>query len=162
MTGTRGYCDNCGKVKAIRRAVPRETKVKSGKPLQRVFIDPTGPYPTSRAPFVGEMPAWGGGAVVDAGAVAVAAAPAVATVTGSGVFPAASAKGAAGPPASAAVAAVSAVATATAMAARFRRIGRRGRRQREAVSPPRLRWTGQLRVTTNPRRRPPHNGGGTR
>ena len=52
-----------GKAKVIRRAVPRETKVKSGRPLQRVFIDPTGPYPSSRAPFVGEEPMWGGGEV---------------------------------------------------------------------------------------------------
>ena len=47
VTGTRGYCDGCGEAKAIRRAVPRETKVKSMGPLQRVFIDLTGPYPPS-------------------------------------------------------------------------------------------------------------------
>ena len=45
VTGTRGYCDGCGEAKAIRRAVPRETKVKSWRPLQRVFINLTGPYP---------------------------------------------------------------------------------------------------------------------
>ena len=95
-----------GKAKAIKHAVPRETKVKSGRPLKRIFIDPTGPYPPSRAPFVGEVPTWGGGAVVDASAVASAAAPAAATVTGSGVFPAASARRAADAPASAAVAAL--------------------------------------------------------
>ena len=44
---TRRYCDGCGGAKAIRRAFPRETKVKSGRPLQRVFIDLTGPYPPS-------------------------------------------------------------------------------------------------------------------
>ena len=47
VTGARGYCDGCGEAKAIRRAVPRETKVKSGRLLQRVFIDFTGPYPPS-------------------------------------------------------------------------------------------------------------------
>ena len=143
VTDTRGYCDRCGEAKAIRHAVPRKTKAKSGRPLQQVFIDPTGPYPLSRAPFVGKVPTWGGGAVMDATAAAVA--PAAATVTGSGVFPAASprgaegapasaavvastvtgsgvfpagsARGAAGAPASAVVAAASAVATATAAAA---------------------------------------------
>ena len=45
VKGTRGYCDGCGEAEAIRRAVPRENNVKSGKPLQRVFIDLTGPYP---------------------------------------------------------------------------------------------------------------------
>ena len=83
-----------GKVKAIRRAVPTETKVKTGRPLQRVFNDPTGPYPPSLAPFVGGVPTWGGGAVMDASAVASAAAPAAATVTSSGAIPAASARGA--------------------------------------------------------------------
>ena len=67
--------------------------------------------------FVGEVPTWGGGAVEDASAVVSAVAPAAATVTGSGVFPAASARGAAGAPASAAIAAVSAAATATAVVA---------------------------------------------
>ena len=95
--------DGCGKAKAIRRAVPRKTKVRSGRPLQRVFIDPTGPYPPYRAPFVEEVPTWRGGAVVDAAAAAVA--PAAATVTGSGVFPAASTSGAEGAPASTVVAA---------------------------------------------------------
>ena len=47
LAGTRGYCDGCGGAKAIRRAVPRETKVKSERSLQRVFIDLTGPYPPS-------------------------------------------------------------------------------------------------------------------
>ena len=47
VTDTRGYCDGCGEAKAIRRAVPRETTVKSRRPLQRVFIDLTGPYPPS-------------------------------------------------------------------------------------------------------------------
>ena len=42
VTDTRGYCDGCGEAKAIRHAVSRKTKVKSGRPLQRVFIDPTG------------------------------------------------------------------------------------------------------------------------
>ena len=120
MTDTRGYCDGCGKAKAIRRAVPRKTKVKSGRPLQRVFIDPTGPYPPSRAPFVGEVPTWGCGAVMDvvgAEGAPGSAAVAASTVTGSGVFPAASARGAAGAPASAVVVAASAAATATAEAA---------------------------------------------
>ena len=103
VADTGGYWDGCGEAKAIRRAVPRKTKVKSGRPLQRVFIDLTGPYPPSRAPFVGEVPTWGAGAVMDAAAVAVA--PSAATVTGSGVFPAASVRGAEGAPASAAVAA---------------------------------------------------------
>ena len=143
VTDTRGYCDGCGEAKAIRRAVPRKMKVKSGRPLQRVFIDPTGPYPPSRAPFVWDVSTWGSGAVMDA--AAAAAAPTAATVTGNGVFhaastrgaegapasgavaastvtgsevfPAASARGAAGAPASAAVAAASAAATATAAAA---------------------------------------------
>ena len=96
--------DGCGEAKATRRAVSRKTKVRSGRPLQRVFIDPTRPYPPSRASFVGEVPRWGGGAVVDAAVAAVV--PAAATVTGSGVFPAASARGAEGAPASAAVAAL--------------------------------------------------------
>ena len=87
----------------IRRAVHRKTKVRSGRLLQRIFIDPTGPYPPPRTPFVGEVPTRGGGAVVDAAAAAVA--PAAATVTGSGVFPAASARGAEGAPAYTAVAA---------------------------------------------------------
>ena len=39
VAGIGGYCDGCGEAKAIRRAVLRETKVKSGRPLQRVFID---------------------------------------------------------------------------------------------------------------------------
>ena len=103
VTDTRGYCNGYGDAKTIRRAVPRKTKIKSGRPLQRVFIDPTGPYPPSRVPFVGEVPTWGGRAVMDAAAVAVA--PAAVAVTGSGVFPAASARGAEGAPASAAVAA---------------------------------------------------------
>ena len=103
VTDTRGYCDGCGEEKAIRRAVPRKAKVKSGRPLQWIFIDSTGPYPPSRAPFVGEVPTWGGGSVMDTAAGAVA--PAVATVTGSGVFPAASARGAEGSSTSAAVAA---------------------------------------------------------
>ena len=47
MTCTRGYYDGCGEEKAIRCAVPRETKVKSGRPLQWVFIDLMGPYPPS-------------------------------------------------------------------------------------------------------------------
>ena len=47
MTGTRGYCDGCSEAKVIRRTVPRETKVKSERPLQRVFIDLTGPHPSS-------------------------------------------------------------------------------------------------------------------
>ena len=47
VTGAREYCDGCGEAKATRRAVPRETKVKSGRPLQRVFTDLTGPYPAS-------------------------------------------------------------------------------------------------------------------
>ena len=47
VTGTRGYCDGGGEAKAIMRTVPRETKVKSGRPLQRVLIDLTGPYPPS-------------------------------------------------------------------------------------------------------------------
>ena len=47
VTSTRGYCDGCGEAKAIRRAVPREKKVKWGRPLQRLFIDLTGPYPPS-------------------------------------------------------------------------------------------------------------------
>ena len=47
MTGTRGYCDGCGEANVIRRVVPREMKVKSRRPLQRVFIDLTGPYPPS-------------------------------------------------------------------------------------------------------------------
>ena len=143
VTNTRGYCDGCSEVKTIRRAVPRKTKAKSGRPLQRVFIDPTGAYPPSRAPFIWEVPTWGGGAVMDAAAAAVApaaatvtgsgvfpaasargvegasasAAVAASTVTGSGVFPAALARGAAGAPASAAVAAASAAATAMATAA---------------------------------------------
>ena len=95
--------DGCGEAKGIRRTVPRKTKVRSGRPLQQIFIDPTGAYPPSRAPFVGEVPTWGGGAVVDAAAAAMA--PAAATVTGSGVFPASSARGAEGAPTSAAVAA---------------------------------------------------------
>ena len=37
--------DGCGEAKAIRRTCPRQTKVRSGRPLQRVFIDPTRPYP---------------------------------------------------------------------------------------------------------------------
>ena len=44
VTSTRGYCDACGKAKAIRRAVPKETKLKLWRSLQRVFIDPTGPF----------------------------------------------------------------------------------------------------------------------
>ena len=143
VADTRGYCDGCGEAKAVRRAVPSKTKVKSGRPLQRVLIDPTGAYPPSREPFVGEVPTWGGGAAMDAAAAAVA--PAAATVAGSGVFPDASARaveggpassavaaskltgsgvlpaalarGAAGAPASAVVAAASAAATATAAAA---------------------------------------------
>ena len=99
---TRGYYDGCGEAKAIRHAVPRKTKVKSGRPLQRVFIDPTGAYPPSRASFAGEVPTWGGGAVMNTAAAAVA--PATAMVTGSGVFPAASARGVEGAPASTAVA----------------------------------------------------------
>ena len=47
VTGTRGYYDGCDEAKAMRRAVPRETNVKSGRPLQRIFIDLTGPYPPS-------------------------------------------------------------------------------------------------------------------
>ena len=42
--GTRVHCDGCGEAKAIRRADLRETKVKSGRPLQRLFVDLTGPY----------------------------------------------------------------------------------------------------------------------
>ena len=40
VTGTRGYCCSCscGEAKAIRRAVPRQTKLKSERPLQRVFM----------------------------------------------------------------------------------------------------------------------------
>ena len=71
----------------------------------------------SRAPFVGEVPTWGSGAVVDTAAAAVVAAPSPARVAGSGVFPAASARKAAGAPASATGAAASAAATATAAAA---------------------------------------------
>ena len=59
-----------------------------------------------RAPFVGEVPTWGGRAVGDASAAALASAPAATIVSGSGVFPAASARRAASAPASAAVAAV--------------------------------------------------------
>ena len=159
VTDTRGYCDGCGEAKAIRRTVPRKTKVKSGRPLRRVFIDPTRPYPPSRAPFVEEVPTWGGGAVMDAAAVVVApaaatvtgsgvfpvasvkgaegvpasAAVAASTVTGSGVFPAASARGAAGAPASAVVAAASAAATATAAAAAAAAIPPDGAREAAAA-----------------------------
>ena len=58
-----------------------------------------------RAPFVEEVPMWGGGAVVDVSAAA--SAPAAATVISSGVFAAASARKSAGASASAAVAAAS-------------------------------------------------------
>ena len=47
VTSTRGYCDACGKAEAIRLAVPRETKLKLWRSLQRVFIDLTGPFPPS-------------------------------------------------------------------------------------------------------------------
>ena len=90
VTDTREYCDGCGEAKV-------------GRTLQRVLLDTTGPYPPSRAPFSWEVPTWGGGAVMDTAAAAVA--PAAATVTGSGVSPSASARGAEGAPASAAVAA---------------------------------------------------------
>ena len=144
VTDTRGYCDGRGEAKAIRRAVPRKTKVKSGRPLQRVFLDPTGPYPPSYAPFVGEVPTWGGGAVTDAAAAAVA--PAAATVTGSGVFPAASTRGAAGALASAVVPEVSAAATATAAAAAAAVIPPDGARKTAAArggmfSTPPVDWT---------------------
>ena len=43
VTGIRRYCEGCGEAMAIRRAVPMGTKVKSGRPLQQVFIDLTGP-----------------------------------------------------------------------------------------------------------------------
>ena len=100
-----------------------------------------GAVPAAPCAFRREVPTWGGGAVVDAAAAAVAPAAAtvtgsgvfpaasgrraegastavaVATVTGSGVFPAASARGAAGALASAAVTAASVAATATAAAA---------------------------------------------
>ena len=158
-TDTRGNRDVCGEAKAIRRAVPRKTEVKSWRPLQRVFIDPTGPYPPSRAPFVEEVPTWGGGAVMDAAAVAAApaaatatgsgvfpaasargvegatasAAVAASTVTGSGVFPAGSARGAAGASASAVVAAASATATATAVAAAAAAIPPDGARETAAA-----------------------------
>ena len=143
----------------IRRAVPRKTKVESGRPLQRVFIDPTGPYPPSRALFVGGAPTSGDGAVMDATAAAVAPAAATvtgsgvflaasvrgaegapasvavaaSTLTGSGVFPAASARGAAGAPASAVVGAASAVATATAAAAAAAAIPPDGARETAAA-----------------------------
>ena len=45
LTGTPRCCNGCSEAKAIRRAVPRETKVKSGRPLQRVSINLTGLYP---------------------------------------------------------------------------------------------------------------------
>ena len=118
VADTRGYCDGCSEAKAIRRAVPRKTKVKSGRPLQRVFIDPTGPYPPSRVLFVGEVPTWGGGAVMDAAAAAVA--PAAVTVTGSGIFPAASVRGAEGAPASEAVAASNVTGSGVFLAASAR------------------------------------------
>ena len=98
----------------------------------------------SRAPFVRGVP------VVDASAAASAEAPAAATVTGSGVVPAAPVRGAAG-------------CLRLQLdrrhrrhrwrplrrrrrwrQRRFRRMGPGGRRQLEAVSPPRLLWTGQL------------------
>ena len=47
VTSIRGNCDGCDEEKAIKRAVLRETKIKSGRSLQRVFIDITGPYPPS-------------------------------------------------------------------------------------------------------------------
>ena len=43
VAGIRGNCDGWGEAKAIRHAVPRETKVKSRRPLQRVSIYLTGP-----------------------------------------------------------------------------------------------------------------------
>ena len=153
--------DCCGEAKVVGRAVPRKRKVKSRRPLQRVLIDPTGPYPPSRASSVGEIPTWGGGAVVDAAAAAVAVAPVATTVTGSGVFPAASARGAEGAPVSAALAATTVTGSRVFPAAsvreaagvpasaavakhrrrqrRFHRIGRGRRRQREALCSPRLR-----------------------
>ena len=166
VTDTRGYCNGCGEAKAIRRAVPRKTKVKSGRPLQRVFSDLTGPYPPSRAPFIGEVPTWGGGAVIDAAAAAVA--PTAATVTGNGVFPAASARGAAGAPASAVVAAASAAATATAAAAAAAAIPPDGAREtaaaRGSIFPtPQVDWTtarhDQHPETATTRRRPRTAGG---
>ena len=39
VTGTRGYCDGCSEANSIRRAIPREVKVKLGRRLQRVSID---------------------------------------------------------------------------------------------------------------------------
>ena len=116
--------DGCGEAKGIRRTVPKKTKVRSGWPLQQIFIDPMGPYPPSRAPFVGERPTWGGGTVVDAAAAAVV--PAAATVTANGVFPAASARGAEGAPTSAAVAASTVTGSGVFAAASAR----------EAASPP--------------------------
>ena len=46
-----------------------------------------------RGPFVGEVTTWGGGEIVDASAAVSTVAPAAAKGTGSGVFPAASARG---------------------------------------------------------------------
>ena len=43
VTGIRRYCEGCGVAEAIRRAVPRGTKVKPWRTLQRVFIHLTGP-----------------------------------------------------------------------------------------------------------------------
>ena len=166
VTDTRGYCDGCSEAKAIRRAVPRKTKVKSARPLQRVFTDPTGPYPPSRAPFVGEVPTCGGGAVMDA--VAAAVAPAAATMTGSGVFPAASVRGAEGAPASAVVVAASAAATATAAAATAAAIPPDGARETAAARgslfpTPQVDWTtarhDQHPETATTRRRPRTAGG---
>ena len=188
VTDTRGYCDGCGEAKVIRRAVPRKTKVKSGRPLQRVFIDPTGPYPPSRAPFVGEVPTCGGGAVMHtavaatvtssgvfpaasvrgAGGAPASSDVAASTVTGSGVFPAASTRGAAGASASAVVAAASAAATATAVAAVAAAIPPDGTRKtaaaRGGVFPtPQVDWTTARRdqhSETATARRGPRTAGG--
>ena len=41
------YCDGCGESKAIRRAVPKETPLKAGRPMKCVFVDLAGPFVTS-------------------------------------------------------------------------------------------------------------------
>ena len=76
--------DGCGRAMAIRRAVPQGDEDQAGEAI--AAGDPTKPYPPSRAPFVGEVPTWGGGVLVGAPAVAATAQPAAATVTGNGLI----------------------------------------------------------------------------
>ena len=47
LIGTLRTCDACAKAKAVATRVPKTASEKATKPGERLFVDTSGPYPTS-------------------------------------------------------------------------------------------------------------------